>query len=245
MLEATQHRASCFLTLTYRDPECGPPRGNILNSDVESFLKRLRARVHPVPVRYFAIGDYGAQTLRPHYHLAVFGVGPEESALFEDCWGKGFVMALPLCRESAQYVVGYVSQKLSERCPPGRVKPKALMSRHPGLGAPAIDGGVVPALSSPGGRLLLQRDGDVPRALRHGDAGLLPLGRYLVDRARAGVGLSSGTPHEKLEAFKEEMRSLRRGAKKVDWVTALRSVDDQAYMNLEARERIRRQRRSL
>lgn len=237
LLEAATHRSSCFLTLTYRDPPCGPPRGNLSPKDAQDFLKRLRSRIAPLPVRYYLVGEYGDQTLRPHFHLALFGLGPEHHQLLEDCWGHGFVMALPLCRQAAQYVVGYVTQKVAQRSPPGRVPMFARMSRHPGLGAPAVDDGVVGALCSRGGSVLLAVERDVPAVARHGST-LLPLGRYLRDRARVGVGMDRGLPLEKLDVWKEEMRSLRQGAKKAAFVEALRAVDEAAYTRLETRQKI-------
>lgn len=245
MLEATQHAASCFLTLTYRDPPCGPPRGNLCPKDAQDFLKRLRAHVAPLCVRFYLVGEYGERTVRPHYHLAVFGLGVENEQLFEDVWGKGFVKALPLFKESAAYVVGYVCQKLVDRSPPGRVPQFARMSRRPGLGAKAVDGALVDVLTSEAGWRLLARDGDVPAVLRHGPVGKLPLGRYLRDRARVGVGASKGLPDAKLQEWKDELRSLRRGAKKDQWVEALRSVDEARYLSLEVREKVKFQRRVL
>lgn len=242
MLESLVHSASTFLTLTYRDPPVGPPRGNVDPDDVSAFLKRLRARIHPVKVRVFVLGEYGEQTLRPHYHLAVFGLGAEHEQLYADVWGKGFVKSLPWCLEAAKYLGAYVSQKLSARKPPGRVPMFTRMSRHPGLGAAAVDGAVASVLTGPVGARIVSRDRDVPGVLRHAGA-LMPLGRYLKDRAREAIGMEKGLPLEHLETWKDELRSVRQGAPKGLWVQALRSVDDQAYLNLEAKVKLGRRNR--
>lgn len=36
-------------------------------------MKRLRKYLEPVKVRFFACGEYGDNTYRPHYHLILFG----------------------------------------------------------------------------------------------------------------------------------------------------------------------------
>lgn len=96
--------------------------------DLQLFLKRLREsaqierKCFPksrrcVGIRYYAVGEYGEgrnSTFRPHYHLIIFGYGnsPEQAALIEKCWGKGFVTVDPFFPETCAYVAGYVQKKL-------------------------------------------------------------------------------------------------------------------------------------
>ena len=70
-LEASLHEVNCFLTLTYDDEHL--PEGNTLEpSHLTLFIKRLRERFRPNAIRYFACGEYGDRSERPHYHLVVF-----------------------------------------------------------------------------------------------------------------------------------------------------------------------------
>lgn len=72
---------SLFVTLTYSNEhftkESGrlTPKGYMtLNKrDFQLFMKRLRkATPKGVVLKYFAVGEYGSQTYRPHYHAIIF-----------------------------------------------------------------------------------------------------------------------------------------------------------------------------
>lgn len=84
-----KHEASCwdhnaFLTLTY-DDEHLPQEGHLQPRDLQLFLKRLRKyanrprsvlnRTRRSNIRFFACGEYGETTNRPHYHLLLFNCG--------------------------------------------------------------------------------------------------------------------------------------------------------------------------
>lgn len=69
--EAQLHPTSCFITLTY-DDEHLPPGKTLVKEDLQKFLKRLRKNVGQF--RYFACGEYGDTTHRPHYHAVIFGL---------------------------------------------------------------------------------------------------------------------------------------------------------------------------
>lgn len=72
MLEAYQYEHNAFVTLTYA-PEKLPENGSLVPEHVQSWLKRLRARVAPSKFRFFLVGEYGDESERPHYHAALFG----------------------------------------------------------------------------------------------------------------------------------------------------------------------------
>jgi len=72
-----------FTTLTYT-PENMPKHGSLVREHLSTFLKGFREnirRIHKklnapnVPPRYFACGEVGALTHRPHYHLNTFNYG--------------------------------------------------------------------------------------------------------------------------------------------------------------------------
>ena len=60
-----------FITLTY-DNEHLPPGAELSKRDLQLFIKRLR-KVNP-GIRYFAVGEYGSERGRPHYHAVIFNL---------------------------------------------------------------------------------------------------------------------------------------------------------------------------
>lgn len=141
--EAAQHDHSSFVTLTYDDEHCPP---QLRKADLSGWVKRVRARVD-TRFKFFACGEYGERTARPHYHALVFGL--REAALFQDCWKFGFTRTDEVTPASIAYVAGYVSKKYGSVPQPrewvntetGEVieaQPEfRLMSRRPGIAAPS------------------------------------------------------------------------------------------------------------
>lgn len=82
--ESYYHDSSLFITLTYNDSflplpnrlEDGSlsPVHPLVKRDVQLFIKRLRKRFPDQNIRYFLCGEYGPKTMRPHYHLLLFGL---------------------------------------------------------------------------------------------------------------------------------------------------------------------------
>lgn len=210
MLEAMLHEYNCFVTLTYKDI---PSNGSLSPRDLQLWLKRLREVVNPAKVRYFAVGEYGDRTHRPHYHAALFGfrscVGGlrnkgecqcSQCSVVRKTWGLGHVMLGDLTIKSAQYITGYVAKKMTRPEDvrlDGRYQEFARMSRVPGIGA-----GAIPDVASVMMRYKLEEKClDVPVALRHGSSEM-PLGRYLRKMLRKQVGLDEKAPPEVLEALR-------------------------------------------
>src|SRR3954449_8205389 len=65
--ENKMHPRSSFVTLTYDDKNI-PPAGSLSKRDFQLFMKRLR-KSQSNPLRFFACGEYGETTHRPHYHV--------------------------------------------------------------------------------------------------------------------------------------------------------------------------------
>lgn len=153
--EATLHDANSFITLTYNDENL-PEKGGLRYADLQKFWKRLRKEVGPL--RYYAVGEYGDKTQRPHYHACLFGHAFTDDRIIlrqkpyllwtnkvlEETWGLGSVSVGALTFETAQYTAAYVTKKLNKR----RYKwvdettgelvdleqPKAFMSLRPAIG---------------------------------------------------------------------------------------------------------------
>lgn len=124
--ESTLHLRNCFLTLTY-DEQHAPKDGRVSVDDLQKFFKRVRRR--GLKMRYFACGEYGGQTLRPHYHVLCFGQdflegayrntgGPKgeyyESPFITEVWGNGRVTIAPMEPGSVFYTTGYTLKNLDQ-----------------------------------------------------------------------------------------------------------------------------------
>lgn len=141
-LELLEHDAGCWCTLTY-DAEHVP--WTLQVSHLQGFLKRLRARLSPRRVRFFASGEYGDEFSRPHYHAILFGVSGVEADI-QAAWPCGIAREHELRAEGIAYVAGYCAEKLSPADEVDRVdwdtgecwqRPFLQMSRRPGIGAAA------------------------------------------------------------------------------------------------------------
>lgn len=190
-LESLMHSSSCFVTLTYA---VLPDGGNLVPRDLTLFLKRLRKAVSPVKIRYFACGEYGSRTRRPHYHLILFGIGVEYEKVIEKAWSLGMVKVKPTHKDNMEYVAGYCTKKYTgyyEDVKNGLVvKEFTRSSRRPALGVSAM-----PYLLD---KARFQLDGqDVLRSLKIGSVDY-PLDRLMRDKLRQAVF----TPAE-IELIKE------------------------------------------
>jgi hypothetical protein len=168
MHESVTRPPAWFITLTYDDqhlpgnlPDDERVRGSLDPTDLQLFIKRLRKR-SAVRLGYYAVGEYGDKSDRPHYHLALFGmrfldkdkIGERRgypvlvSRTLEELWKGGNSEITTLGWKSASYIAGYVHKKAREKSDPVkhlRVDPDtgevfqvekefARMSRRPALG---------------------------------------------------------------------------------------------------------------
>lgn len=209
MLEALTHGDNCFATLTYNDENL-PPDGSLQKDDSTNFIKRLRENLAPTKIRYYGVGEYGDLTWRPHYHLAIFGIGISATPIIEKSWGLGHVYIGDLTLDSAQYIAGYVTKKLNGKDDysleilNGRRPEKAFMSRKPGIGAKSMNT-IMHALQG------YLPDGDVPTQLNHGSK-KMPLGRYLRGKLREEFDLDKKAPSEAIQKYSMQMQELLEAA---------------------------------
>lgn len=152
MNELEYHDKACFITLTYNDEHLPVPNKIIDNDgcitdspvhplckrDIQLFIKRLRKKFKNSKVRYFACGEYGSRSMRPHAHIILFGVDFSEDRIFfkksydnkfnyytsptlDDLWhgyengsdlGQlGFAMVCDVSFDTCAYVARYVTKK--------------------------------------------------------------------------------------------------------------------------------------
>lgn len=235
MLESYKHAQNAFVTLTYNDEHL-PEGGTLVKADYQNFLKRLRERIQ-APLRFYVAGEYGENGGRPHYHFALFGVGPQDSQQIDASWGLGFSHIGDLTHDSAQYCAGYVTKKMThpeskctDKCthPPlnGRLPEFSKMSLKPGIGAPSIPD-IADVLTSPHGCDTMALVGDVPHALILENK-QLPLGRYLRRKLREKLGFPENgkTPLASLDAWNAQMQELHKDYKESESAKAIsRYVD--------------------
>lgn len=155
MMELKYHKEAYFITLTYNDmmipkhyymTESGEklPAYSLDKEDFQKWLKRLRKKIsdeakvglhEDYKIRFFGCGEYGSDTLRPHYHCIVFGLhlddlklykNTESGALYTSKWlqetwmaidkygnkrDKGFVVVGAVNFDTCAYVARYTAKK--------------------------------------------------------------------------------------------------------------------------------------
>lgn len=122
-----------FITLTY-DDEHLPPGAELSKRDLQLFIKRLRKR-NP-GIRYFAVGEYGSQKGRPHYHAVIFNL--LDLSLITDSWvdnnghAIGHIVGDRATMGRIRYMVEYMALPTPEN---DKEKPFRVMSRRPGIGS--------------------------------------------------------------------------------------------------------------
>lgn len=141
MMESMTSQGACFVTLTYDEEH--NPNHNLNPYDLEKFLKRLRKTYHPNPIRFFAVGEYGDNTQRPHYHLILFGLNLSTNMKpVENCWRYGHVHFGEANRQSMSYCCGYITKDMTKRTDQrlnNRHPEFTRMSRRPGIGAAFVN----------------------------------------------------------------------------------------------------------
>lgn len=153
--ESKLHKRNCFLTITYADehlpnryftghyhPQTLKPiySGSLRVRDIQLFLKRLRKSLsmkasvntdmglRPIPLRFYQGAEYGEQYGRPHYHLCLFGIDPQDkiycgksqaghkmytSPTITKTWNLGLHTLGELTFESAAYTARYIMKKIT------------------------------------------------------------------------------------------------------------------------------------
>lgn len=141
--ESLYHADAYFLTFTYDDSNLcyGNEVPTLVPKHLELFWKRLRKELNRRPskrkpkladysdkkrlLKYFACGEYGDNTYRPHYHAIVFGFHLSDlvvwkydglsttytSATLDALWTMGRVVIGPVTQESSAYVARYTIKK--------------------------------------------------------------------------------------------------------------------------------------
>lgn len=119
--ESKQHVCNLFITLTYDDDHLNYFNGTpcLVKRDVQLFMKRFRKHLYELygikNLKYFLVGEYGPDTLRPHYHALIFGLPAKWNFVrnFDintqllKIWQKGFVRVGKLNDQRIKYCAKY------------------------------------------------------------------------------------------------------------------------------------------
>ncbi|AXH73914.1 MAG: replication initiator protein [Microviridae sp.] len=134
--------SSKFITLTYADEylpiDLQSGQGTLDKGDLQDFFKRMRHTNKKFegkdrrPLRYYAVGEYGTDGKRPHYHIILFNAKRETIRRLAKTWPLGQTHVGRVTPASIGYTTGYV---ISSKQDYGTLaSPFATMSRRPGLG---------------------------------------------------------------------------------------------------------------
>lgn len=157
--EMSLWRINSYVTFTYHPDEViygGAEHGILYPRHLTLFWKRLRK--FGAKFRYFACGEYGDESNRPHYHAIIFGYDFKDkkyhsskngnhyyySDTLNRLWGHGDCIIGNATFESAAYVARYVMKKrlgaTKESYGKEGITPEfVVMSRRPGIGSEWYD----------------------------------------------------------------------------------------------------------
>lgn len=240
MLENQCCGESCFVTLTYAD-EFLPSPPNVSKPELQKYLKRLRYE-YDLPFRYFAVGEYGSASWRPHYHLALFGIdGSDAEYLNSKCWTKGFNYCGDITERSARYISGYVVKGLKgeDAAKFGKTPEFMLSSRKGGgLGRNAVKVVAENVKCSP----YLKKENIY--SFQYGKNRHRPLGRYLKDKFAEDLGLTE--EEKRLNWYRQHEEIYQSmGDDEAFSYAEMVDKDKQRRLNMETKANIFRKRGSI
>lgn len=135
-----------FLTLTYADEHI--PRNDLgwtvlHKPDLQKFIKRVRwesAKLNKAqgeqyypPIRYLAVGEYGEESLRAHYHMIIFNVPKQVILNLRNTWKFGHIYEGTVTPASINYVTKYIT-KVDSRILDKYELPRPFQTSSKGMG---------------------------------------------------------------------------------------------------------------
>jgi hypothetical protein len=259
-MELRVAESAYFVTLTYDPMEIPLTRDlkkTLRKDDLQRFLKRLRRRIEKdypkddrwlkksektqkwsSKVRYFACGEYGGKTKRPHYHIVLYNAPVkyfkydpihEEyySNVLEDVWNLGMVHVGKVEQGSAHYMSKYHMFPLYTEWDEKDTREKyfATMSRNPGIGANYVTDSIADYFS---------RSADFSTNLKNGIR--QTIGRYYKEKIKEIVPIEIiREKNKKSLEYAEKQNQIEREsyASEADFLKAKR----EQYANLEKKGR--------
>lgn len=102
--------SALFVTLTYNTTHVPiSPKGfmNLCKRDFQLFMKRLRKLHSYEKITYYACGEYGSNSYRPHYHAIIFNAREDEVA---KSWQLGEIHIGKVTGASIAYTLKYINK---------------------------------------------------------------------------------------------------------------------------------------
>ena len=137
--EGDRSKNALFVTLTYNEEHIKRTKNNFKNldkKDLQKFFKRLR-KLTDEKIKYYAVGEYGFERMRPHYHIILFNASPE---IIQRAWNLdnkviGNIFLGSVNEASIGYTLKYMCKggKIPQHKNDDRQKEFSLMSK--GLGS--------------------------------------------------------------------------------------------------------------
>ncbi len=224
ILESVMHDHITFVTLTYSDDEIplqfcnGELEGILYPQHLTQWLKRFRTRINR-KFRYFAVGEYGTKTWRPHYHALLFGIDTfDTDRLLKETWGMGHVSAAESNVERMAYIASYTTKKMTGKDDlhlEGRTPEFSRQSLKPGIGAPAVDL-MAGFYQTKAGAQYLAENGDVAPTFRF-NGKTYPFDEYIKRRFRTELGIPLRAQHRNWAGPPFEMTPDYQPAHKVTY----------------------------
>lgn len=247
-LEQTCHNDSIFLTLTYDDkylPKDDHGVPILVKKDCVDFLKRLRYYKSPDLIRHFAVGEYGNETQRPHFHLCLFGISEIEKTPIAKSWRLGFFHSGELNKKSMRYATGYIQKNLR------RAEEEELYGRPPEfmLSSRGTKQNQLGGLGRDAVRIIANNIKDLQYPVReiirtfklHGS--YFPLGSYLTRKLADDLGIEEDTWNR--ETMKYQLKLLDENMKDGNYYQNIYKPSHQKALSIEARAKIFAKRRTL
>lgn len=144
MTERNHSLSAHFITLTYDTAHVPLTKNGFMSLDkthLQKFFKRLRkASPRSVAIKYYAVGEYGGRSNRPHYHIILFNAKVE---LIQQAWstdGKHIGSVHygndeGVTEKSVGYTLKYVTKpkRIPQHANDDRLPEFSLMSKDLGL----------------------------------------------------------------------------------------------------------------
>lgn len=118
--ELNTSSSACFLTLTYNDNTIPISEGgySLARRDFQLFMKRLRKHANQKQkIKYYACGEYGDKTERPHYHAIVFNLPKPFDKYIQKAWKLGHIHIGTVTEASIFYTTKYALKGLRRKKP--------------------------------------------------------------------------------------------------------------------------------
>lgn len=139
-----------YVTFTYDDAHLvwGEHAPSLDSNDFSKFLARLKRKLkkYGIHTRYYGNGEYGDNSLRPHYHLNMFfkienydennylKYLDKIGEIINQLWIKGNI-CMDTANFATMYYVAKYTTKICGNTPSGSEQPRVLCSKHPYIGS--------------------------------------------------------------------------------------------------------------